>query len=69
MRIAIGQPWQETNSFNQLPTSRADFEQFGVLRGAESRRAGKAFIAPGGVLGPTAGVMTRHTVHLRRTSA
>src|SRR3954447_17318804 len=35
MRIAIGQLWQETNSFNPLPTTRQDFEQFGVLRGAE----------------------------------
>src|SRR5262245_27363001 len=35
MRIAIGQLWQETNTFNPLPTTRADFEQFGVLRGAE----------------------------------
>jgi microcystin degradation protein MlrC len=35
MRIAIGQLWQETNTFNPIPTTRADFEQFGVLRGAE----------------------------------
>src|SRR6266853_1397326 len=35
MRIAIGQLWQETNTFNPLPTTRADFEAFGVLRGAE----------------------------------
>ncbi len=35
MRIAIGQLWQETNTFNPLPTTRADFEQFGVLRGDE----------------------------------
>src|SRR5436305_1150850 len=35
MRIAIGQLWQETNTFNPRPTTRADFEQFGVLRGAE----------------------------------
>src|SRR5262245_42368057 len=34
MRIAIGQLWQETNTFNPVPTTRADFEQFGVLRGA-----------------------------------
>jgi microcystin degradation protein MlrC len=33
MRIAIGQLWQETNTFNPLPTSREDFERFGVLRG------------------------------------
>ena len=35
MRIAIGQLWQETNTFNELPTTRADFETFGVLRGTE----------------------------------
>jgi len=35
MRIAIGQLWQETNTFNPLPTTRADFEAFGLLRGAE----------------------------------
>jgi microcystin degradation protein MlrC len=35
MRIAIGQLWQETNSFNPLPTTRRDFEEFGVLRGAD----------------------------------
>jgi microcystin degradation protein MlrC len=33
MRIAIGQLWQETNTFNPLPTTPADFEQFGILRG------------------------------------
>ena len=33
MRIAIGQLWQETNTFNPWPTTRQDFEQFGVLRG------------------------------------
>jgi len=35
MRIAIGQLWQETNTLNPLATTRADFEAFGVLRGAE----------------------------------
>src|SRR5215469_12457229 len=35
MRIAVGQLWQETNTFNPLPTTRADFDQFGVLRGDE----------------------------------
>jgi microcystin degradation protein MlrC len=35
MRIAIGQLWQESNTFNPLPTTRRDFEQFGVLRGDE----------------------------------
>ena len=35
MRIAIGQLWQETNTFNPLPTTRQDFEHFGVIRGVE----------------------------------
>jgi microcystin degradation protein MlrC len=35
MRIAIGQLWQETNTLNPLPTTRADFEAFGVVHGAE----------------------------------
>src|SRR5580692_8846080 len=35
MRIAIGQVWQETNTFNPLPTTRQNFERFGVLRGGE----------------------------------
>ena len=35
MRIGILQLWQETNTFNPLPTTRRDFEAFGVMRGAE----------------------------------
>lgn len=35
MRIAIGQLWQESNTFNPIPTTRADFEQFGILHGGE----------------------------------
>jgi microcystin degradation protein MlrC len=35
MRIAIGQLWQETNTFNPRSTTRTDFKQFGILRGAE----------------------------------
>jgi microcystin degradation protein MlrC len=35
MRIAVGQLWQETNTFNPLATTRRDFEEFGVLRGDE----------------------------------
>jgi microcystin degradation protein MlrC len=35
MRIAVGQLWQETNTFNPAPTTRADFEAFGVVRGTE----------------------------------
>lgn len=33
MRIAIGQLWQESNTFNPLRTTQADFEHFGVFRG------------------------------------
>src|SRR5947208_5439783 len=35
MRVAIGQLWQETNTFNPIPTRRTDFEAFGVMRGQE----------------------------------
>src|SRR5262245_35661776 len=35
MRIGIAQLWQETNTFNPLPTTRRDFDQFGVQRGDE----------------------------------
>ncbi len=35
MRVAVGQLWQESNTFNPLPTTRQDFEHFGVVRGAE----------------------------------
>jgi microcystin degradation protein MlrC len=35
VRIAIGQLWQETNTFNPLPTTRQDFEDFGILRGPD----------------------------------
>lgn len=38
MRIAIGQQWQETNTFNPLPSTRENFEQFGVSRGEEMLR-------------------------------
>src|SRR4051795_12285123 len=35
MRIAVGQLWQETNTFNPLPTTRRHFEEWGVRRGPE----------------------------------
>src|SRR4051812_37348448 len=35
MRIAVGQLWQETNTFNPVPTTRQTFERFGVVRGPE----------------------------------
>jgi microcystin degradation protein MlrC len=35
MRIAIGQLWQETNTFNPIPTTFADFEALGIYTGDE----------------------------------
>src|SRR5437870_6117291 len=35
MRVAIGQLWQESNTWNPIATTRADFEHFGILRGQE----------------------------------
>src|SRR5579871_3406995 len=35
LRIAVGQLWQESNTFNPILTTRADFEHFGTVRGAE----------------------------------
>lgn len=35
MRIALGQLWQETNTLSPLSTTRENFEQFGVSRGAD----------------------------------
>src|SRR6476661_2702173 len=35
MRVAVGQLWQETNTFNPLPTTRRDFEDFGIDRGPD----------------------------------
>src|SRR5687767_703893 len=35
MRIALGQVWQETNTFNPIRTTRADFDQFGVTSGSQ----------------------------------
>jgi microcystin degradation protein MlrC len=35
MRIGIAQLWQESNTFNPLPTTRAEFESFGLMRGDE----------------------------------
>jgi microcystin degradation protein MlrC len=35
VRIAVGQLCQESNTFNPLPTTRQDFEEFGILRGRE----------------------------------
>ncbi len=35
MRIAVGQLWQETNTFNPIPTTYDDFETFGIDEGAD----------------------------------
>lgn len=35
MRIAIGQFWQESNTLNPHPTTRADFDAFGSCQGPE----------------------------------
>jgi microcystin degradation protein MlrC len=35
VRIAVGQLWQESNTFNPLPTTRQDFQHLGLYRGAE----------------------------------
>ena len=39
MRIAVGQIWQETNTFNPIPTTRKDFEAIGIHRGADVVKA------------------------------
>src|SRR6187551_2428554 len=38
MRIAIGQMWQETNTFNRSATTFADFENWGIATGADVLR-------------------------------
>jgi microcystin degradation protein MlrC len=50
VRIAIGQLCQESNTFNPLPTTRRNFEEFGILRGPElvERMAGTN--EPGGFI-------------------
>ena len=35
MRIAVGQMWQETNTFNRNPTTLADFECHGIAAGPD----------------------------------
>ena len=50
MRIGILQLWQETNTFNPLPTTRRDFEAFGLLRGAEIVEQLSATNEPGGFI-------------------
>ncbi|MFO1351280.1 MAG: M81 family metallopeptidase [Gammaproteobacteria bacterium] len=50
MRIAIGQLWQETNTLNPLPSTRADFEAFGVYRGAELIERMAETNEPGGMI-------------------
>ncbi|MGC3965980.1 MAG: M81 family metallopeptidase [Pirellulales bacterium] len=50
MRIGILQLWQETNTFNPLPTTRREFEAFGLLRGAEIVDQLGATNEPGGFI-------------------
>src|SRR3954470_16830324 len=35
MRIAVGQLWQETNTFNRSPTTLADFQNWGIATGTD----------------------------------
>lgn len=51
MRIALGQLWQETNTFNPLPTTRGDFEALGVLRGDDLLEEMAATNELGGMIG------------------
>jgi microcystin degradation protein MlrC len=50
MRIAVGQLWQETNTLNPIATTRADFEQFGVSRGADFIEQMAETNEPGGMI-------------------
>ncbi len=50
MRIAVGQLCQESNTFNPLPTTPADFEPAGVYRGAEVVRHMAETNEPGGFI-------------------
>src|SRR4029079_3354598 len=50
MRIAIGQIAQETNTFNPLPTTRDDFEAFGIHRGDDLVREMQATNELGGFI-------------------
>src|SRR5437588_9345393 len=50
MRIAIGQLWQETNTFNPLPTTLTDFEAFGIYEGDELVERMAKINEPGGFI-------------------
>jgi microcystin degradation protein MlrC len=52
LRIAVGQLWQESNTFNPIATTRADFEHFGIVRGTSSyrKREIKLFLMPSPML-------------------
>jgi microcystin degradation protein MlrC len=45
VRIAVGHIWQETNSFNPVPTNWDAFETFGIRRGEEMFDAGSPDVA------------------------
>lgn len=48
MRIGLISITQETNDFNPVPTTLADFAAFGILEGEEMRRSGSAERTVGG---------------------
>src|SRR5437870_13911752 len=50
MRIAVGQISQETNTFNPLPTTRQNFEELGIYRGADVITAMAHTNEPGGFI-------------------
>ncbi len=50
MRIAVGCFWQETNSFNPVPTRLEDFAAFGLYRGDEMLERLEGANEVGGVL-------------------
>src|SRR5437763_3262058 len=50
MRVAIGQLWQETNTFNPLATTFADFEAFGVYEGDDLVARMERTNEPGGFI-------------------
>jgi len=50
MRVAIGQLWQESNTFNTLPTTLTDFEAFGIYEGDELLERMAKTNEPGGFI-------------------
>jgi microcystin degradation protein MlrC len=50
MRIGVAQVTQETNTFNPLPTTRQNFESFGLMRGPEVIEKMRDTSEPGGFI-------------------